>query len=70
MLKQLKLKLDFIFSELERAMQSLGYKLSPKEVRGISTVMDVDGDRTIDFSEFCMIVDHMKQRKGEYNKLR
>uniref|UniRef100_H2YT21 EF-hand domain-containing protein n=1 Tax=Ciona savignyi TaxID=51511 RepID=H2YT21_CIOSA len=31
--------------------------------------MDVDGDKTIDFSEFCMIIEYLQFKKGKYGDL-
>ena len=34
------------------------------------TLMDVDGDRTVDFEEFCMIMEYIKECKGKYGEIR
>ncbi|XP_078493164.1 uncharacterized protein LOC108950397 [Ciona intestinalis] len=57
-------------SELEMALRALGYNPTDDEIEEVTSLMEVDGDVTIDFSEFCMIVEHMKELKGEDGDLR
>ena len=59
-----------VLRELERAMQSLGFNPTKQEVEEMMNIMDVDGDRTIDFGEFCMVVNHVKKKKGRYDEMR
>nr|XP_018671647.1 calmodulin-related protein-like isoform X2 [Ciona intestinalis] len=57
-------------SELEMALRALGYNPADDEIEEVTSLMEVDGDVTIDFSEFCMIIEHMKELKGEDGDLR
>nr|XP_039266723.1 calcium-dependent protein kinase 3-like isoform X2 [Styela clava] len=57
-------------SELNMALRALGYNASEKDVHDLASLMDVDGDMSMDFSEFCMIVEYMREEKGMEEELR
>uniref|UniRef100_H2Y5V3 EF-hand domain-containing protein n=1 Tax=Ciona savignyi TaxID=51511 RepID=H2Y5V3_CIOSA len=57
-------------SELDMALRALGYNPTDDDIEEMTSLMEVDGDRTLDFSEFCMIIEHMKELKGEDGDLR
>lgn len=55
---------------MDPAVRSLGYNPTDKEIEKIVNIINVDDDSTIDFSEFCMIVEFMNEQSGKYNKMR
>jgi len=59
-----------ICSDLDVALRALGYNPATEEVEELTEMMNVDGDKTIDFGEFCMIIEHLKETKGECGELR
>lgn len=52
------------------ALGALGYKTTDEEIQELAYLMEVDGDMTMDFSEFCMIVEYMREEKGMEAELR
>uniref|UniRef100_F6RE33 EF-hand domain-containing protein n=2 Tax=Ciona intestinalis TaxID=7719 RepID=F6RE33_CIOIN len=56
--------------DLDVALRALGFSPSESEVEDVIALMDVDGDKTIDFTEFCMIIEYLQFKKGKYGELR
>jgi len=62
--------LSFVLSDLNAALCALGYRLNEGKVEELTTLLEVDDDTTLDFSEFCLIVEHIKEERGPYGELR
>lgn len=52
------------------AIGALGYNVSQEQVQDLASIMDVDGDMSMDFSEFCMIIEYLRDEKGLEGELR
>jgi len=48
-------------NDLYMALRALGFTLPSEQVEDIIELMNVDGDKYIDFSELCLIIDHVKK---------
>merc|ERR1711898_74210 len=54
------------FTELHTAMKALGFEPKKEEVAKMVKEMDKDGDATVDFEEFCiMLAEKMNQKDGK-----
>merc|ERR1719352_1942231 len=53
-------------SELHTAMKALGFEPKKEEINKMVKEMDKDGDATVDFEEFCiMMAEKMNQKDGK-----
>merc|ERR1712031_131814 len=53
-------------SELHTAMKALGFEPKKEEIAKMVKEMDKDGDATVDFEEFCvMMAEKMNQKDGK-----
>merc|ERR1712167_556951 len=53
-------------SELHTAMKALGFEPKKEEIAKMVREMDKDGDATVDFEEFCvMLAEKMNQKDGK-----
>jgi len=48
-------------NDLYMALRALGFTLPSQQVEDIIELMNVDGDKYIDFSELCLIIDYVKK---------
>ena len=62
--------LCFFFRKLDIALRALGFNPPDDEMQELKVLLEVDGDTTLDFSEFCMVVEHLKDVKGKQGELR
>merc|ERR1712167_413955 len=59
------------FTELMTAMKALGFEPKKEEIAKIVKEMDKDGDATVDFEEFCiMMAEKMNQKDGKEELLK
>merc|ERR1712159_912748 len=59
------------FTELHTAMKALGFKPKKEEIAKMVKEMDKDGDATVDFEEFCiMMAEKMNQKDGKEELLK
>merc|ERR1712196_94879 len=59
------------FSELHTAMKALGFEPKKEEISKMVKEMDKDGDATVDFEEFCvMLAEKMNQKDGKDEMLK
>ncbi|CAK8698445.1 unnamed protein product [Clavelina lepadiformis] len=56
--------------KLDIALRALGFNPPDDEMQELKVLLEVDGDTTLDFSEFCMVVEHLKDVKGKQGELR
>merc|ERR1719183_865684 len=58
-------------SELHTAMKALGFEPKKEEIDKMVREMDKDGDATVDFEEFCiMLAEKMNQKDGKEEMLK
>merc|ERR1711939_1170521 len=58
-------------SELHTAMKALGFEPKKEEIAKMVREMDKDGDATVDFEEFCiMLAEKMNQKDGKEEMLK
>ena len=58
-------------SELHTAMKALGFEPKKEEISKMVKDMDKDGDATVDFEEFCvMLAEKMNQKDGKEEMLK
>merc|ERR1711985_22849 len=58
-------------SELHTAMKALGFEPKKEEIAKMVREMDKDGDATVDFEEFCiMMAEKMNQKDGKEELLK
>merc|ERR1712139_714552 len=58
-------------SELHTAMKALGFEPKKEEIAKMVREMDKDGDATVDFEEFCvMLAEKMNQKDGKEELLK
>merc|ERR1712006_25889 len=58
-------------SELHTAMKALGFEPKKEEIAKMVEEMDKDGDATVDFEEFCiMMAEKMNQKDGKEEMLK
>merc|ERR1711934_679992 len=58
-------------SELHTAMKALGFEPKKEEIAKMVKEMDKDGDATVDFEEFCvMMAEKMNQKDGKEELLK
>merc|ERR1712162_39064 len=58
-------------SELHTAMKALGFEPKKEEINKMVKEMDKDGDATVDFEEFCiMMAEKMNQKDGKDEMLK
>merc|ERR1712167_517999 len=58
-------------SELHTAMKALGFEPKKDEIAKMVKEMDKDGDQTVDFEEFCiMMAEKMNQKDGKDEMLK
>ena len=54
------------FTELHTAMKALGFEPKKEEIAKMVKEMDKDGDASVDFEEFCiMLAEKMNQKDGK-----
>merc|ERR1712054_262287 len=59
------------FTELHTAMKALGFEPKKEEINKMVKEMDKDGDATVDFEEFCiMMAEKMNQKDGKDEMLK
>merc|ERR1712224_409544 len=59
------------FTELMTAMKALGFEPKKEEIAKMVKEMDKDGDQTVDFEEFCiMMAEKMNQKDGKDEMLK
>merc|ERR1712031_56848 len=59
------------FTELHTAMKALGFEPKKEEIAKMVREMDKDGDATVDFEEFCiMLAEKMNQKDGKEELLK
>merc|ERR1712162_22901 len=59
------------FTELMTAMKALGFEPKKDEIAKMVKEMDKDGDQTVDFEEFCiMMAEKMNQKDGKDEMLK
>merc|ERR1712224_861721 len=59
------------FTELMTAMKALGFEPKKEEIAKMVKEMDKDGDATVDFEEFCiMLAEKMNQKDGKEEMLK
>merc|ERR1719424_1572995 len=59
------------FTELHTAMKALGFEPKKEEIAKMVKEMDKDGDATVDFEEFCvMMAEKMNQKDGKDEMLK
>merc|ERR1711959_657944 len=58
-------------AELHTAMKALGFEPKKEEIAKMVREMDKDGDATVDFEEFCiMLAEKMNQKDGKEELLK